>query len=582
LHFESSGATQAVFITHRNEHTSWERWHTLQNIFVRAAPTDEIVDFDSAWPLLEQSCPDFAQLMERVQHTYRYCLCAGYGDSRLYVQCSVGRFCGRWIHPRCVAMTRSAQRLVSNGAPYICPMCDDKDEFAGASSAQQQQHDLCHPTSPPTWFEMMPTVFYSAALPTVLSFCCCFLQVGDMALAEPFSINKLEHALQFSDTQSDGLLADVHSKLLRGIGCLNANAHTWEGVLRRMTLASREWQLTWPPETTYKELSVEFRIDLLHCLCEEQVLSNPVLRELALQWAESERAGIQDIWSGPDSTGCYHVLIKDKLGTFRLYQRSTDGRVVILCTSFAEISRFTRRLIRHAVLEPQYTQNHIPRLYRDLFESISQLERLIDRCIEGVVNSLIDQVGCSGYKADRSLRLASSNNICCFCRTAIESTISSMIRVDGADEEVALVLTAVEDGEDTLVAASWLDGFDGDPPLVPLRSLSNFEIFDECYHLVNMEEGMLESGVRLYISGQVGALDQPSSARVCTSKLEVLVWEVIFYGDDTGREGDGSAGVAVCTDAAEYVLLTPTPVYSPFFVALKVLYILLCRCIQSH
>jgi hypothetical protein len=349
-----------------------------------------------------------------------------------------------------------------------------------------------------------------------------------------------------------------------------------------MTLASREWQLTWPPETLYKQLSVKFRIELLHCLCEEQTLSNPMLRELAFQWAESERGGIQHAWSGPDSAGCYHILIKDRLGTFRLYQRCADGMVGILCTSFAEISRFTRCLIRLAVAHPQYTHTQIPRLYRNLFDDVSQLERLIDRSVEGVVNSLIDQVCCSGYKADRSLRLASSSSVCTFCRTAIDSTITK-ISVDGADEEVALVATAVEDGEDTLVAAGWLDGFGDDPPLVPLRSLSNFDICDECDHLVNMEEGMLECGVRLFISGQVGALaDQSSSACICTSKLEILVWEVIFYDDDTGRESEGSAGVAICTDAAEYVLLTPSEDYSPFFVALKVPLLLLHHVSHHH
>jgi hypothetical protein len=48
--------------------------------------------------------------------------------------------------------------------------------------------------------------------------------------------------------------------------------------------------------------------------------------------------------------------------------------------------------------------------------------------------------------------------------------------LDAADEEVALVATAVEDGEDTSTAADWLDGFGSDPPQVPLRSLSDFEV----------------------------------------------------------------------------------------------------------
>jgi hypothetical protein len=166
--------------------------------------------------------------------------------------------------------------------------------------------------------------------------------------------------------------------------------------------------------------------------------------------------------------------------------------------------------------------------------------------------------------------------------------------LDGANEEVALVATAVEDGEDTVVAADWLDGFGDNPPQVPLRSLTDFEIFDEHYHLVNMEEGMLESGVVLYASGQVGAVvttDEQSkqgtgrtatkgtgqtisgtrstTTRVEVSKLEIIMWKVAFFSDDMGRES--GAGLTICTDAAEYYLIVPSEDYSPFFVALKVI-----------
>ena len=98
---------------------------------------------------------------------------------------------------------------------------------------------------------------------------------------------------------------------------------------------------------------------------------------------------------------------------------------------------------------------------------------------------------------------------------------------------------------------------------------------------------MLESGVKLYASGKVGALvnssDQPSSklesSGTCSTttvdipRLEIVVWKVAFMEDIAGDENN--AGVTICTDAAEYWLHSPSEDYSPFFVALKVFILIL-------
>jgi hypothetical protein len=352
----------------------------IRDVLQRAEPAGSIANFDDAWPMLKRDDIDFSRLMERKQMN-RYCLCGQHEDGGLYVKCSIGRFCGHWVHPRCVGMTRSAQQAASASKMYACPMCEEPP--------------IPTPLPPPHCESTALASALSSKMPAVLSFCCCFLQSREFSLAEPFSISKLEQALQFVDGQSQGLLADIHGKLLAGIGCTNANLHTWEGVLRRLARASQDWDLTWPAGTAYRDLTIDLRVKLLHCLCEEQTTSNPRLRELTFQWAVGGRTRVQDSWSGPDHEGHYHVLIRDRLGTFRLYQIGDDDDInttEIICSTFAEISTFASRLVRQAVLHPQYNHQSIPLIYQQLFSGISQLERLIDHTVESVVASLVDQV----------------------------------------------------------------------------------------------------------------------------------------------------------------------------------------------
>ena len=160
-----------------------------------------------------------------------------------------------------------------------------------------------------------------------------------------------------------------------------------------------------------------------------------------------------------------------------------------------------------------------------------------------------------------------SSSNCPFCRAPLESTVISKARTmpGDVDELIALVATAVTEGEDTTVAADWLtDAHMDECPQVPLRVLTDFSIFDESFHLVRLDGDLLESGVVLNASGRVGAVESSGdSAGVLVSKLRILEWRMCSFGEKAGS-------ISICTDAAEYWLHDASSEYSSFFAELEV------------